>query len=296
MSSKFSLLANAVPTFTERTTVEAKVDALADYQLQLLDYLRYTLHNLDSENFNETGLTEIMSPVVAEIKDTTGKVAALTLTANGLSVSVKEMGENFTGMQTAINQQADKIELLVTSSGDGYAINTAQIVAAIKGDQSFIDIVADQVKISGALTITSLNDSLENGTVVIDGGCISGNAISAVNFVAAGDMTSFIVEDGDGQEIGGIGYDYVPNDYEMGDKLYLYTQQYYVGKTPYSPSIKMLSAGNISIEAPHGNVIWIYCGNTITLKGPIVQILDEITETAWQFKDGGLYKNNVKVL
>lgn len=89
MSSKFSLLTSAMPTFTKKTTVEAKVDALADYQVQLLEYLRYSMSNLDAENFNPSGLKQILEPVVVEIKGMEDKFTSLAITVDGFKTTVE---------------------------------------------------------------------------------------------------------------------------------------------------------------------------------------------------------------
>lgn len=104
MSSKFSLLASAMPTFTKKDTVEAKVDALADYQVQLLDYLRYTLSNLDEDNFNATGLKQIMDPVLLEVKDLSGKYTALSVTADGLKTTVEGYEDTVEGYAKEVSE------------------------------------------------------------------------------------------------------------------------------------------------------------------------------------------------
>jgi uncharacterized protein YoxC len=104
MSSKFSLLASAMPTFTKKDTVEAKVDALADYQVQLLDYLRYSLSNLDEDNFNATGLKQIMAPVLLEVKDLSGKYTALSVTADGLKTTVEGYEDTVEGYAKEVSE------------------------------------------------------------------------------------------------------------------------------------------------------------------------------------------------
>lgn len=47
------------PQFTGSESNEQKLDKVMNYLYMLLEQLRYTLNNLDSDNFNETGLKEI---------------------------------------------------------------------------------------------------------------------------------------------------------------------------------------------------------------------------------------------
>ena len=341
MSSSFSLLANAIPTFTKQTTVEAKVDQLADYQVQLLDFLRYSLHNLDAENFNETGLTEILKPVVAEIKNAEGDIATLKLTAEGLTSSVESLGddlgefENWTEgqveslssniTQTAsmirsevtakintvngdietlssnITQTEEKIAAVVSSVGDSSGnLTAASIVAAINKAGSSVRISADHISLSGVVTV---EDLAGEGSVEINAGNIAaGGEIRAVTFVATGDLDStgnyVVVENASGVEIGGIGYGYFPDDGAMDDKLYLRTEKYLDWDGYHYPSIKLYSDGNISLEAPQGDIIYLQCYRKIQLNAGIIEIIDNHAggQAVWQFMDGGLYKNGTKVM
>ena len=103
MSSKFSLLTSAMPTFTKKTTVEAKVDALADYQVQLLEYLRYSMSNLDADNFNPSGLKQILEPVVAGIKNTEGDILSLWMTADELAAQIEDADGNYSSLSQTVN-------------------------------------------------------------------------------------------------------------------------------------------------------------------------------------------------
>lgn len=185
MSSKFSLLASAMPTFTKKTTVEAKVDALADYQVQLLEYLRYTLTNLDADNFNASGLNEILNPVVAEIKNAEGDILSLWLTAEELAVKLESNDEQLGSLQSEIKQTSNQISAVVSSVGDGEGnVTAASIVAAINAAGSSVRISADHIELEGDLvTITDLKTG---GAVVIDGGNVSAGTISGAAFYTEG--------------------------------------------------------------------------------------------------------------
>lgn len=184
MSSKFSLLTNAMPTFTKKTTVEAKVDALTDYQVQLLDYLRYALSNLDADNFNPSGLNEILEPVVAEVKNTEGDILSLWMTAEELAVKIEGVDENYTTLQSEIKQTSDKVSVIVSAVDDSSGnVTAASIVAAINSAGSTVKINADHIVLSGVVTVSDLNT---NGAVEINagnikaGGTIEGVALKGV--------------------------------------------------------------------------------------------------------------------
>lgn len=103
MSSKFSLLTSAMPTFTKKTAVEAKVDALVDYQVQLLEYLRYSMSNLDADNFNPSGLKQILEPVVVEIKGMEDQFTSLSITVDGFKTTVEGYEKSVDGYEKQVS-------------------------------------------------------------------------------------------------------------------------------------------------------------------------------------------------
>jgi hypothetical protein len=60
MPSNWSQLDTQFPTFTGEETPEEKVTRIQNYLFMLLEFLRYSLRNLDSSNFNTAGLTEML--------------------------------------------------------------------------------------------------------------------------------------------------------------------------------------------------------------------------------------------
>ena len=139
MSSKFSLLASAIPTFTKKDTVEAKVDALTDYQVQLLEYLRYTLSNLDADNFNPSGLQEILEPVVLEIKDAEGEYATMVATVEGFQTTVQgyeKTVDGYTKQVSSFNQTVEGFSTKVSNYEDevgGYSEQVSEFNQTVKG-------------------------------------------------------------------------------------------------------------------------------------------------------------------
>lgn len=297
---KFSLLANALPTFTTGTPLSKKVDDLQDYQVQLLDFLRYALQNLEADNFNETGLSEILEPVLVEVKGVNGRVSSLKITADGISSTVEALGNDLgdfeswaegeiSGVKSSVKQTADSLSAIVSSVGSGGSVTAASIIAAINNDYSEVMIKADKVDISGFVTFSDLSNS---GETEINGDNITTGTIRGVNFIALGsaelgmEYNSFRVIDLDKDAmIGGIGYQYFEDDVtsgytDHGDKLWIRTVEFRNYPTIYHPSIKIESAGGVSIESVDGHGVFIYDGSG----------------TEWMFKGGSLYKDGTVVL
>lgn len=295
------MLSSALPTFTDNTTTEAKVAALQDYQVQLLDYLRYTLSNLDKENFNETGLTQILNPLALEIRATDGRVTALTATADGIRASVTALtgeletvksefsvtageirasvaavSENVESVRSDLTVTAGQISAVVSAVGQNGTVSAASIVAAINSAGSQVQISADHVDISGMVTFYDLE---EEGATVINGANITTGEIRAVNFIASGGMNSMVVEDENGHVVGRVGYTYIGAEGNYGDKLWLKTDAYRYGGSWYYPAIKLEAAGGISLTS-NDRGVYIY----------------DNEGTEWMFKDGDLCRNGVKVL
>lgn len=288
MSIRFSLLANAMPSFREGTSVEKKVDALQDYQVQLLEYLRYTLQNLDADNFNETGLNEILEPVLVEVKGFNGEITAIKIANGEIRSSVEGMSEEFGELKSTVTQTANSVSAIVSGVGSDGTVTAASIVAAINRgadyDESFIKLSANAVNIDGVVTFTDLANSNPTKTI-INGNNITTGEIRAINFVASGDMdgyisNSFVVETEERDLVGRIGYQYVGFDNEHCDKLWIRTESYSYYPNTYNPSIKIEAAGGVSIESYDGHGVFIYDGSG----------------TEWMFKGGFLYKDGRQVL
>ena len=287
------------------------VKKLHNEVFQLQERLRYLFRNLDVTNFNDLGLARYengrlqiyteqvriaATELEAQFKDSQQQFeTTIKATVNGLETTVKENSATLGTMQSQVTQSSNQISAIVSAVGSGGTVTAASIVAAINSSGSSVMISADKVNVSGFVTFTDLASS---GATTINGDNITSGEIRAVNFVASGDVsgsrsTSFVVDDGMGNVIGGIGYTYQSRDGYYGDKLYLYTQGY----GGYQPAIKLEAAGGISIEAyGSGRPVYIYSASgTVSLNGNKIYIKDN-NGTEWEFKDGGLYKNEIQVL
>lgn len=317
---KFSLLSNALPSFTRETPLEKRVDDLQDYQVQLLDFLRYALQNLEADNFNETGLEEILEPILVEVKGVDGRVSSLKITADGISSTVEALGDDLgafeswaegeiSSVKSSVTQTAQQIELrvqgvetdlgelestvtqtansisaIVSNVGSGGNVTAASIVAAINRAGSSVQISADHVDISGFVTFTDLE---REGWTTINGSNITTGEIRAINFYASGSMDGAVSNSfnviSEEALIGRIGYQYVAEDGEHADKMWLLTEAYPGYGGWMFPSIKIQAAGGVSIQSVDGHGVFIYDGwgeNSVE----------------WMFKGGYLYRDGVKVL
>jgi hypothetical protein len=95
MPSGFASLDTGFPNVEGKTT-DQKVDALQDYVYQLLEQLRYLLHNIGPENFNSTEVIgwlgqTIEEPIKIAIKDLEDQIETeIEIAADGLMVQVRK--------------------------------------------------------------------------------------------------------------------------------------------------------------------------------------------------------------
>ena len=98
MPTNLSIADSSFPQLTKQQSTDEKFDKIQSYLYMLLESLRFSLSNLDKENFNEAGLEEISDiitePVYAQISDVEGNVASLALTAEGLEMRISDAEGN----------------------------------------------------------------------------------------------------------------------------------------------------------------------------------------------------------
>ena len=242
------------------------IKTLYNYVFQLTEEFRYLMSNLDVTNFNDLGLARYEN---GRLQVYSGVVE---VRANKIESVVEalgnDLGEFELWTESQFIQTENSISAVVNANGN---ITPASIVAAINEAKSTVKIAADHVDISGLVTIADLKG---NGTTVINGSNITTGEIRAVNFIAKGDINSFIVHDENDAAIGSIGYSVVEDEEEYKDKLWLTTNRYRKNGMYYYPAIKLEAAGGVSIESG-GNGVFIYDGSGVE----------------WMFKGGRLYKD-----
>ena len=120
------------PALTEGQSDGEKIRIITNYLYMLLEQLRYTNANMGVENFSESGIedltTLITEPVYAHLTDTDGRIADLTLTAQGLSAQLTGVE----GQVTALTATADGLTARM-SDAEG---NISTLSATAAGLQS----------------------------------------------------------------------------------------------------------------------------------------------------------------
>lgn len=164
------------PTFTPEQTNEQKLDVVTNYLYMLLEQLRYTLQNLGSGNFNDTELKDIgltiTQPIYVDLENAAGAIADLTLTADQLTSRLEDAEGNI----SSIEQYVRSITLSV-SNGE-----TSSTIKLLAGG---VQIASQIIKMDGLVTFTGL----EEGTTVINGGCIQTGLINAQYLNLTGSIT-----------------------------------------------------------------------------------------------------------
>ena len=131
MPSNWLYIDTNFPSFTQKESVNDKVETMQDYLFMLVEQLRYTLHNLDLSNMNKTATDEfvkqITDPIYGEIKDAEGNITQVALVAKGLAARIGDAEGNITQLQaTAKGLQAS------ISSLDGSVTNLTADVNGIR--------------------------------------------------------------------------------------------------------------------------------------------------------------------
>ena len=170
MPTNLSIADSSFPQLTKQQSTDEKFDKIQSYLYMLLESLRFSLSNLDKENFNEAGLEEISGiitePVYAQISDVEGNVTSLALTAQGLSARISDAEGNI----NTLSVRADSLTSRITSvEGDVSTLNqtatslTARISDA-EGDVSVLQQTAQSLtsRISNAEADISLIQQTAN--------------------------------------------------------------------------------------------------------------------------------------
>ncbi len=284
-----------MPVFSVNASLfeqEDKLSAIESYLFMLTEQLRYTLSNLDRSNINSAAADEfalsISRPIEVMVRDSlNGMKASFELTAASL-LSRIEAAE---GQYSSIRQTVDSITFEVTNLGSSSVISLAK---------DGVTVQSQTIALTG---FVKFSDLAGIGTTTINGSNITTGTIRGVTYYAAGLGESFIVTDhGYSRAIGGIRYDYVDSDLLYADKMYLYTSSYFDGYSTWYPSVKIESAGNISVEAPGGLIymkagqyVTIDCAEKLTVYATHYVNFSPVV-TTWEFAGGALYKNGVAVL
>ena len=230
MPSNWLYIDTNFPSFTQKESVNDKVETMQDYLFMLVEQLRYTLHNLDLSNMNKTAaegfVKTITQPIYAEIKNAEGSITQLGVTADGLAARIGDAEGNITQLQaTATGLQAS------ISSLDGSVTNLTADVNGIRATvRGKIGTSEAQTLIDQSLNgITLSATSGESGTIfklMYDGAVLASTGsvdlyVDAVNIYGTLTATklrggSISVVDDDDNECGTIQTTYASSsDYKL---------------------------------------------------------------------------------
>lgn len=223
MPSNWLYIDTNFPTFTGEENVEEKVTTIQNYMFMLVEQLRYSLHNLDLSNMNQTAVeryeTSLTQPIYARLEDSEENVAQLALTAAGLALRLSDAEGNITSLTATaegLSMQISNAEDDITQLGitaDGLAVqvynakgqisslqqtvNGFSITASNGSNSSYLYLTSNgivmastRITFSGMVTFTDLSSS---GATTINGDNIVTGTISAItlrgNEIVGGSIT-----------------------------------------------------------------------------------------------------------
>lgn len=206
MPSNWLAIDTNFPTFSGQESTEKKVTSIQNYMFLLVEQLRYTLFNLDEDNFNPQGLQNIYEPVYAKISDTEmGLQSELALTAEGLGLRITSAEGQITSLQVtteglsarvtdnegnlSLLQQTVESFAIVVTNGETSSLISLTANGAVVSSQS--------ISMNGMVTFSGLAD----GTTTINGACIQTGLISANRLNLTGAITWSDLSSGVQQDI-----------------------------------------------------------------------------------------------
>lgn len=230
MPSNWLYIDTNFPSFTQKESVNDKVETMQDYLFMLVEQLRYTLHNLDISNMNKTAADEfvkqITDPIYGEIKDAEGNITQVALVAEGLAARIGDAEGNITQLQATAQGLSASISNL-----NGSVTNLTADVNGIRAQVSGkIGTSEAQTLIDQSLNgITLSATSGESGTIfklMYDGAVLASTGsvdlyVDAVNIYGTLTATklrggSISVVDDDDNECGTIQTTYASSsDYKL---------------------------------------------------------------------------------
>lgn len=180
MPSNWLYIDTNFPTFTGEESANEKINTIQNYMYMLVEQLRYSLHNLDLRNMNQTAVKQYESyltePIYAKIEDTDGNVADLQVTAKGLAGRITDAEGNINGLQITAkglsaqisNAQGDITTLQATARGLSSRISNAEgnittLTATANGLSTSVSNMSGQIS-TLRQTVNGFQLSASNGT------------------------------------------------------------------------------------------------------------------------------------
>lgn len=276
------------PTLTQEQSTDEKFEKITSYLYMLLEQLRYSMGNLDKENFNDAGLEEIANiitePVYVQLKDDEANIAALTVTAAGLGARLSDAEGNITQLTATTTSLTSRISdaegnissLTQTVNGMTLSVTNGSSSSTIRLLANGVQLSSQSISFSGMVSFTDLSTS---GWTTINGDNITTGTIEAIDIygctIEGSTFKSVLEANGTvGGEIefcylntnyvaGGIRLDDqgAGTEYERTYRMFIYTN--YVRGVGFA--MKLQSASGISMEADEN--VFLYAGTRMTIRG-----------------------------
>ena len=230
MPSNWLYIDTNFPSFTQKESVNDKVETMQDYLFMLVEQLRYTLHNLDLSNMNKAAadgfVKQITDPIYGEIKDAEGNITQVALVAEGLAARIGDAEGNITQLQaTSKGLQASVSNLNGSVTKLTADVNGIRATVRTKIDATQAQSIFDQSAEGFTLAASSGEDGTVfklkyNGALIASTGSID-VCVDAVNIYGTLTATklrggSISVVDDDNNECGTIQTTYASSsDYKL---------------------------------------------------------------------------------
>ena len=196
------------PQFTKETSDREKIEQITSYLYMLLEQLRYSLCNLDKDNFNDAGLEEIgkiiTEPVYIRLEADEGDIHELNVTAQLLSSRIKDAEGNVSQLQQTAKSRSAQLsgpkrnvsarqqteqslsrrleaaegnvsQLMQTVNGMRLSVQNGENSSTITLTANGVAVSSQHIQFTGMVTYAGL----AGGTTVIDGACIKTGVIDA---------------------------------------------------------------------------------------------------------------------
>lgn len=178
------------PTLTREQSTDEKFDKITSYLYMLLEQLRYSMGNLDKDNFNAAGLDEIANiitePVYVQLKDDEANIAALLVEAKGLGLRL----ENAEGDITSLTATANGLTSRVTDAEGNIGVlqTTAE---SLQSQITTVDGKASKVtQTVEGLTVTTSDPTSGSSTTRIKGSSVDTTDLNLKGRIAFSDLNS----------------------------------------------------------------------------------------------------------
>lgn len=176
MPSSLLAVDTAFPQLTEEQSTEEKFGVVTNYLYMLMEQLRYSMANLGAGNFNDAELDaigkSITAPIYIDLENAAGAIHELRITADQLTSRMEDAEGNI----SSIDQYARSITMQVSNGETSSSIKLLANGAVISSQVIVMD---------GLVTFKGLED----GTTVINGGCVQTGTIDAEYLNLTGAIT-----------------------------------------------------------------------------------------------------------